>query len=221
MKPNIMVCGGSGSGKSTSIRNLNPKTTAIINTEQKQLPFRNAKSFRVATVTTLSEFYGQMAAALSNDEIQTIVVDSFTSLVEMIYKESENTYHGFDVWANYNKEIGNVLSVCKNTDKYVICIAIDGAYESQDGIAERFVKVKGKDWLKSVEKEFVVCLFTDNKITDNGLEYRFRTNTLGNDSAKSPMDMFDLHISNDLKYVIDACEEYYEEEPQQQTKGVI
>ena len=45
MKPNVIVVGKSGSGKSTSLRNLNPKTTAVINTERKQLPFKGANDF--------------------------------------------------------------------------------------------------------------------------------------------------------------------------------
>ena len=35
MKPNIFVVGPSGTGKSSSIENLNPETTAILNTEMK------------------------------------------------------------------------------------------------------------------------------------------------------------------------------------------
>ena len=42
------------------------------------------------------------------------------------------------------------------------------------------------------------------------MKYRFRTQSQGNDSAKSPMGMFDeLYIDNDLSQVIDKCNEYY------------
>ena len=36
----VFVVGKSGMGKSTSLRNLNPDETVIINTDQKALPFR-------------------------------------------------------------------------------------------------------------------------------------------------------------------------------------
>lgn len=39
----IGVVGNSGSGKSTSLRNLNPNTTFIINTAGKALPFKGWK----------------------------------------------------------------------------------------------------------------------------------------------------------------------------------
>ena len=98
----------------------------------------------------------------------------------------------------------------KNTEKNVIFLAIDGVYDGEDGVQERFVAVDGNRWKKRVEKEFVLCLFTDNHLSDEGMNHRFRTQSLGKDSAKSPMEMFDdLHIDNDLQYVIEKCEEYY------------
>ena len=187
MKPNIIIVGKSGSGKSTSLRNLNPETTAVLNTERKQLPFKGAGT-----------------------EIKTIVVESFTSLVEMIYREADVRFKGFDVWSFYNKEIDRILNMSKNTDKHIIYLAIDGAYESEDGVQERFVAVDGNRWKKRVEKEFVVCLYTDNHYANEQTSYRFRTQSQGKDSAKSPMEMFDnLYIDNDLAQVIEKCNEYY------------
>lgn len=40
----IALVGTSGSGKSTSIRNLNPKETFIINVASKPLPFKGWKT---------------------------------------------------------------------------------------------------------------------------------------------------------------------------------
>ena len=53
MKPNIIVVGKSGSGKSSSLRNLNAERTAVLNTERKQLPFRGAKNFKNVPIPDL------------------------------------------------------------------------------------------------------------------------------------------------------------------------
>lgn len=210
MKPSIIVVGGSGTGKSTSLRGLDPQTTAVLNTERKQLPFKGAKDFLNLPIKTVAEFHKGLDDAMKSDKVETIIIESFTSLIEMIYREADAKFRGFDVWSQYNKEIDKVLDKSKNTNKHMVFTAIDGVYEDESGVAERYVAVDGNRWKKRVEKEFVVCLFTDNKVTENGVEYRLRTNTLGRDSAKSPMGMFeDMYIPNDLSLVIEKCNEYY------------
>ena len=210
MKPNIIIVGPSGSGKSTSLSSLNPKTTAVLNTERKQLPFKNAKEFMNVPIKSVSEFHSALDKAMESDKIKTIVIESFTSLIEIIFREADIRYKGFDVWSYYNKEIDKILDKSKNSDKYVIFTAIDGVYDGDNGVEERYVAVDGNRWKKRVEKEFVIALFTDVHKGDEGVKYRFRTNTTGRDSAKSPMCMFeDLHIPNKLGDVINACKEYY------------
>ena len=210
MKPNIIVVGKSGSGKSSSLRNLNAERTAVLNTERKQLPFRGANKFKNVPVPDLNTFNAALDKAMKSKDIDTIVIESFTSLIEMVYREADVRFKGFDVWSFYNKEIDRILNLSKNTDKNVIFLAIDGAYDGEDGVQERFVAVDGNRWKKRVEKEFVVCLFTDNHLSDGKMNHRFRTQSLGKDSAKSPMGMFEeLYIDNDLAQVIEKCEEYY------------
>ena len=210
MKPNIIIVGPSGSGRSTSLSSLNPKTTAVLNTERKQLPFKNAKEFMNVPIKSVSEFHSALDKAMESDKIKTIIIESFTSLIEIIFREADIRYKGFDVWSYYNKEIDKILDKSKNSDKYVIFTAIDGVYDGDNGVEERYVAVDGNRWKKRVEKEFVIALFTDVHKGDEGVKYRFRTNTIGRDSAKSPMGMFeDLHIPNNLGKVVEACEEYY------------
>jgi hypothetical protein len=210
MKPNIIIVGPSGSGKSSSMRSLDPKTTAVLNTERKQLPFKNANEFMNVPIKSVSEFHTALDKAMSSDKIKTIVIESFTSLIEIIFREADIRYKGFDVWSYYNKEIDKILDKSKNSDKYIVFTSIDGVYDGDNGVEERYVAVDGNRWKKRVEKEFVIALYTDTRATDEGVQYRFRTNTTGRDSAKSPMGMFnDLHIDNDLNIVINSCEEYY------------
>lgn len=62
----IGIIGESGTGKSTSIRTLNPKETLIINCVGKPLPFKGWKS-------GYSKFTGKEGNYLSSDEATKIV----------------------------------------------------------------------------------------------------------------------------------------------------
>ena len=54
-KPLIGIVGSSGTGKSTSLRNLPLKDTIIVDLERKGFPFKEAKNFQTITATMLVE----------------------------------------------------------------------------------------------------------------------------------------------------------------------
>jgi hypothetical protein len=70
----------------------------------------------------------------------------------------------------------------------------------------------------------------DNQLTVEGLfsivllcqvegsEHFFITNSDGSNPAKSPMEMFDMKIDNDLKFVDKTIREYYEMDSTEETK---
>lgn len=217
MKANIFICGPSGTGKSSSLRNLNPDTTAIINTEQKALPFRGASKFKKNVNTpSLKEFNKVLEKALAPDNgIEVIVIESFTALTETIYRDFSKIYKGFDLWGEYNKEIDRILHLSKTSNKYVAFLGIDEFVDDEnDGVSERYIKVQGKAWRKSVEKEFVIVAYTNVTINENGKpEYSFITNKCQGHtsiSAKSPMDMLPETMNNDLAKMIELIENYYQ-----------
>jgi hypothetical protein len=212
MKPNIMVFGPSGTGKSTSLRNLNPETTAVINTEQKALPFRGANKFKMnVPVKDLDTFEKALAKAMQSEKVKVIVIESFTSLFEMIHAKAKIMYSGFDVWDYVKNKVGEYLRDSKNTDKYIIFLGIDMVIDGPNGVEERCVAVDGS-WKKKVEKEFVICLYTRTYEEAGETKYGFvtnRTEGFNNISAKSPMDMLPKFMDNDLNTVIQKIEEFY------------
>ena len=113
MKPNIIIVGPSGAGKSSSLRNLNPESVAVLNTERKQLPFRNADEFKNVPISSIAELKNALTLAIESPKIDTIVIESFTSMIEIIFREADTRYKGFDVCSYYNKEIDNFLNMSK------------------------------------------------------------------------------------------------------------
>lgn len=218
--PNTIIMGPSGSGKSSSIRGLDPSKTAILNTERKALPFRKSMQYKFNINVHKykskkhTEFVSTLKKAIENPNIENIVIESLTSLFEMIQKYAEGIATGYDQWKVYNDEIGKVFEMTKEAEnKWIFFIAIDQVIESSEGIQERYVAVQGNNWKKKIEKEAVNVFFTTTREGDNGeLEYIFKTNkTVGfeNVSCKSPMDMFPAEISNDLGLAINYMKEYY------------
>ncbi len=212
MKPNIFVVGPSGSGKSSSLRNLDPERTIIINTEAKQLPFKGAARFKKSVVIrTYPEYQAMINRAMSSDS-DVVIIDSFTSLQEQVLMFCKSKYKGFDVWNEYANILYGILQQTKASEKYVVFMGLGEALQDEHGVTKWSVKVDGKAMKGAVEKEFTICLWTHVDMQKPPAErYQFRTNTDGQNTAKSPFEMFDSElIPNDLQAVITACDEYYE-----------
>jgi len=212
-KPNIFICGSSGSGKTTSLRNLDTAKTLILNTERKQLPFPKAGLFKrhkyVEDLKMFNEDFGRALA--SNAEY--IIIDSFTSLAEFIMLEAKRTKRGYDVFAWYAEELLRIISMSKNSDKYIIFTGIDETEIDECGLREKQIKVEGKKLKGFLEKEFVIVLFTSVvRTSDNKFEYQFITNADGIRTAKSPMSMLPHTFPNDLNAVVNQVEKYYNKE---------
>lgn len=229
MKPNIFIVGPSGSGKSSSLRNCPPETTAILNSEQKALPFRGAGKFKMNVaisglgsvvvkdkehiVPSMDNYWKTFNGAINSDKVKLLINESFTSLSEQVYNcaKHKNPGDGFEVWADFKEEIGRILHRAKNTEKYVVFTGIDGVFEGANGIEERCIAVDGS-WKKKVEKEFVIVLYTVAVSDGDKISYKFVTNKIPgfqNTPAKSPDGMLPPMMDNDIMEVIKYAEAYY------------
>ena len=215
-KPLIAIVGHSGSGKSTSLRNLDPKTTYILDLERKGFPFRNASRFNIVPVENANAFPRLLEKVLKEDDCETVVVESFTKYVEQVNTLATNSFKGYDIWSFYNRTIRNMLDSIKNDKATIIFTAVDDIVKipqiTGGESSHRRVKVQGKVHEGAVEKEFLMVLFTEvrkNAKTEE-MEYFFQTNTDGVTSAKTPMGMFDTQlIPNDIVTVLEKVKEYY------------
>ena len=211
----IGIVGGSGTGKSTSLRNLPPEKTYIIDLERKGMPFPKKFPY-TAPCSSTTEFDAALKDALADESCEVIVIESFTKYVEILHTLADKSFKGFDIWNFYNREIRTMLDKVKNDHAVVIFTAVDEIVElvqpSGNTFNVRRIKVQGKQHAGSIEKEFLMVLFTEVKRDKEGnTRYVFQTNSDGITSAKTPMGMFpEAYIDNDVNAVIETAKTYYD-----------
>ena len=117
MSTSVLIIGESGTGKSTSLRTLNPKETYIINVLNKPLPFKGWKNqYNINNENTnynVPENHNKINAIMekvSNERqnIKNIIVDDFQYVMcnEFMRRINEK---GYDKWNEIAEHIWRIL----------------------------------------------------------------------------------------------------------------
>ena len=219
----VIVCGKSGSGKSTSTRNLDPKSTFYINSDQKALPFKGWKknyskeNKNYSKVSSLVEICTILKAIPEKaPHIKTVVIDTINRMMTDKVM-GERHIKGFEKWTQLSGGIYDVFTIINtilpdDVDVFVLSHSDEGYTDM--GAQYRKVMTAGKQLDKIVlESMSSIVLFTHIESDGKGKnEYFFQTQTDGVSTAKSPAGMFeDYQIPNDLQMVKDTMFKYYNE----------
>jgi hypothetical protein len=219
----VIICGKSGSGKSTSGSNLDPKSTLWLNCDQKPLPIKGWKknyskeNKNYATASSLVDIVNTLKVIPEKAKhIKTIVIDTINRVMTDKVM-GERHIKGFEKWASLSGGIYDIFTVINqvvpdDVDVFVLSHSDEGYTDM--GAQYRKVMTAGKQLDKIVlESMSSVVLFTHIESDGKGKnEYFFQTQTDGVSTAKSPAGMFeDYQIPNDLKMVKDTMHKYYNE----------
>jgi len=215
----ILIIGESGSGKSTSIRNLDPKSTFIINASNKPLPFKGwAKLFGkniLATdnASTISSTIRKIDK--ENQEITTIVIDDFQAVMTNDYMRN-SMEKGFEKFVRLGKGIWEIVTAANNSRNSLKVILMAHSDTDQNGKIK--CKTVGKLIDEKISLEGMCTIVFHSKALEG--KYVFLTQNDGVSIAKSPMGMFDSQkIENDLDKIIKIIDAYYiGEEPEDTEK---
>ena len=205
----VLLVGASGKGKTYSFRNMDPNTTGFVNIENKPLPFKNTFKYH-KRINTFTEALDAIKEYAKNPEITAIVVDSFSAYMDMVITEARKIKKGFDVWNMYAEEITKFNKYIKGCEKEVYVTA---HYEilGIEGNMEKRVKVKGKEWEGTVEKDYTVVMYADNKFNDQGKPEHYFLLTGEGLSAKCPPAIFGedtFKIPNDVKTIDETIKKF-------------
>lgn len=214
----IFIIGPSGSGKSTSLRNMPLEFTRIIDIERKGFPFRDCSRFDQITIpcANLQDVSVALRNIQNDSKCRYIVIESLTRYAQMCLDNARAIKKGFDVWFMYADMVKNFVNSTKNTrGQHIIMTGIDMILSVEESGLDRPVRCwghQGKELRKDggIESHFTVVLYTNVAKDKTGkMKYSFITNTDGITTAKSPMDMLDYEMDNDLWQVIQRMESYH------------
>lgn len=209
----ICVMGESGSGKTTSCRKLDPRTTYYIDCDKKGLSWKgwrqqyNSEN-RNYKATDDADKIKMILAGISekSPQIKTVVVDTINGI--MVGDEMRRIKEkGYDKWVDLASCVWDLVDSAYSyrDDLTVIFLAHTQTERDENGYSFTRIKTNGKKLEKIVlESKFTTVLLS--KIVDGKYVFETRANS---STAKTPMGAFEADtIDNDITQVIEALQDY-------------
>ena len=226
----IAIVGESGTGKSTSLRNLNPEETFIISTTGKPLPFRGWKKKYAPIKVSADGISGNYFTSSKWDQIMKIlqivdkkmphikqvIVDDFQYVLsyEFVDRATEVGYTKFTELAQHAMEILRYAEKMRDDCKMIFLTHSENVGDAMN--PKYVIKTVGKLLAEKVTLEglFTYIFFTRvGEGADGRMEYKLLTNSDGTCVAKTSYGMFEeMEIDNDLNEIIKVIDEYNEGE---------
>lgn len=220
MSNTSLIIGESGTGKSTSIRNLDPKETFIINVLNKPLPFRGYKSSytKLSSDGASGNYYSsdnydniiRLARGISEKrpDIKTLIIDDFQYLMANEFM-SRALERGYDKFSEIGKHAYDLLKLLPTLREDLDVFILTHSESNEQGKMK--IKTIGKMLDEKITIEGMYAMVLQTELT-NG-HYNFITQGDARHIAKSPMGMFEeRNIPNDLAFVKQKMTTYYNED---------
>lgn len=211
----ICIAGESGTGKTTAMRNLDPKTTFYIDCDKKGLSWKGWKGqFNKENKNYLVTDFPNIALAalkkLNTEDrykhIKVCVIDTINGL--MVADEMRRAKEkGYDKWQDLAQSIYDLIdyALTMRDDITIIFVAHTQTDHDENGYIFTRIKTSGRKLDKiTLESKFSTVLLS--KCLDDRYVFETQANF---STAKSPMGAFaDKEIDNDVVEVIKALQEF-------------
>lgn len=209
----VLIMGRSGSGKTYSLKNFKPNEVGVISVEKGRLPFRS--EIKVAKIPKYGEGteeapsygainrakYAWLMKAIKTAKTKSIVIDDSQYLLvnELFDRAYEKGYDRFVQMAANFRELIHFINELEEPDKIVYFLH----HTDIDSDGREKCKTIGRmlDEKLTVEGCFDIVIYCE--------DHKFFTQGNGISTAKTPEDMFELEIPNDLKFVDEQIRDYY------------
>lgn len=212
MSTATFILGESGTGKTTSLRNMSAADTLLIQAVRKPLPFKGKgwshfdRETNKAGNIFVTDQSAEILSLMKRTSRKVIVLDDFQYVLANEYmRRSEE--QGFAKFADIGRHAWDILMLANQLPPDVRVYIL--GHTQNDDFGRTKAKTIGKmlDEKITVEGLFTIVLRTQ---LVNG-HYLFSTKNSGSDTVKAPIDLFtDDVIDNDLNAVDEAICAYYD-----------
>ena len=223
MAKTILICGKTGTGKTSAIRTLNPAETLILRVINRTLPFKYTGIYgkeqkNMFLTPTYDAVLKVLEWANGQQHIKNIVITDGTYIIRQEYfkKANQTGYAKYTEFAMHMQQILKAIQDLRDDIKVFLEYHVEGV-TTDSGTVEYKPSTVGKllDNQYNILENVDIVLFTNPQYEDKKLTYGFVTNrtldrTGAEIPAKSPLGMFEEEfIPNDLAPVAKKIDEYY------------
>ena len=218
----ICLAGLSNSGKSTSLRTLDPKSTFIISCTNKQLqipgfrkkyPKVEVKEGKLVGNWLVSNNYAQIEKILkainkTRPDIKVIILDDINYLLSNETFENAQT-KGYEKFTILAKNYYDLLTDCQLLNDNLTVVVVSHIENFGTDVDPQFrLWTTGKMLTNQINLDgmFSYIIYSERYIDDDDDEvhYRFKTRTDGNDTCRSVSGCFtEKYVEPDMKAIID------------------
>jgi adenylate kinase family enzyme len=195
----IFVLGNSGTGKTSSLRNLTKEEASYITVTGKEFPFRSdIKPVKVKTM-------GEAKKMVEASKKPIVIIDDINYLFTREVFSADSKKNPFEIYDSLSKDFYHLVEAILNKDTEQNFYLM-GHLENPESTV-RALKTLGQSTRKNNNPEGWTNLVFESVVDLDEFVFKVKTDGSG---VKSPMDMFDSStVENDLKIVNDKINKYY------------
>ena len=212
----IAIYGESGSGKTTSLRRLDPSYTFIIDADGKGLPWKgwraqfnkeNKNYFRARTQAMVLQTMKVVNTSEDYAHVKVLVVDTLNSIMveeEHIHKDEK----GYDKWSDLAWNVWDIVEYANEMRDDLTVVLMAHAQIESDDAGYRFTRIKtsGRKLSKLTIESKLQNLYYSFRDDDGNYLFRVKSS---HDVSKSSHGLYDEEtVPNDMLDCINRLREF-------------